>query len=108
MSSALTFLTVAAISANNASSFAAVAGPVSVEDTTTSGSILNRFSYSGTWTPCTGCQPATANSSYNSTTASGATATLRFNGTQANIFGIESSSGGIVNVKVDGGTGRQG
>lgn len=80
---------------------ATAANPVTVEDTDI-GSGVNRFTYTGGWTACTGCQPATSNSSYQSTTTTGSYATLTFNGTQASLSVIDAPDGGIASVSIDG------
>jgi hypothetical protein len=75
---------------------------VTVEDTS-AGTNINQFEYHGSWTTCAGCQPATANASYHQTSTNGATATLRFNGTQVNLYGVKSPTGGIATITLDGG-----
>jgi hypothetical protein len=72
-----------------------------VEDTSI-GTTPNGFTYTGAWASCSKCQPSTPNASYYSTSASGAAMTLRFNGTQASLYGIRSRNGGISTVSVDG------
>ena len=74
-----------------------------MEDTSI-GTAPDGFKYGGTWARCGGCLPATLNSSYYSTSTSSAAVTLRFNGTQASLYGIKSKAGGISTVSLDGKT----
>lgn len=74
-----------------------------IEDTAV-GTGVNQVSYSGAWSVCTGCGPATPNGSFRYTYASGATATVRFVGTQIAIYGIKNPLGGFASFSIDGGT----
>ncbi|MCK9897132.1 glycoside hydrolase family 26 protein [Frankia sp. AgB32] len=74
-----------------------------IEDTAV-GTGLNQVTYSGTWTLCGGCSPATPNNSFRYSTAGGASATVRFTGTQFRIYGIQERSGGLATVSIDGST----
>ncbi|MCK9921010.1 endoglucanase [Frankia sp. AgPm24] len=74
-----------------------------IEDTAV-GTGLNQVSYSGAWSVCSGCGPATPNNSFRYTYASGATATIRFSGTQIAIVGIKNPLGGYASFGVDGAT----
>jgi hypothetical protein len=74
-----------------------------IEDTSV-GSGLNQVAYQGSWFACTVCPPPTANNSYRYSTAGGAQATIRFNGTAISIYGVKDPSGGQASISVDGGT----
>jgi len=83
----------------------ASAAPVqtaTIEDTSI-GTGTNQVSYAGAWTLCGGCSPATPNNSFRYSSAAGATATIRFTGTQIKIYGIVERHGGLANITVDGG-----
>lgn len=75
--------------------------PVSVDDAITSGT--NRFSYSGTWTACGGCNAGAYNNSFRYASTTGASVTLTFTGTQAVLYGYKEQWGGIAAVSLDGG-----
>ena len=72
-----------------------------IEDTSV-GTGPNRVSYSGSWTVCGGCSPATPNNSFRYSTAAGASATIHFSGTQLKIYGVREPAGGLARVSVDG------
>jgi hypothetical protein len=78
------------------------AATITIEDTAV-GTGNNQISYAGTWTPCPGCAPSTPNNSYRYSTGYGAIATIRFTGTQINVFGIKGPTGGQAAFSVDGG-----
>jgi len=61
-------------------------------------------SYSGTWTQCGDCVPTTPNRSFRYSNNYGAIATIRFSGTQINIYGVKERHGGLAAISVDGGT----
>ncbi|WP_261558747.1 glycosyl hydrolase [Frankia tisae] len=81
----------------------ASAATTTIEDTAI-GTGNNQVSYSGTWTQCSGCAPSALNSSYRYSTNFGAIATVRFTGSQVNIFGIKAPGGGHAAFSVDGDT----
>jgi Glycosyl hydrolase family 26 len=86
------------------SSGAVQAAPVvtaTIEDSAI-GTGLNQVTYAGTWTQCGGCTPGTANNSFRYSSAAGATATVRFTGTQLKIYGIKERHGGLATVSIDG------
>lgn len=62
----------------------------------------SQVNYVNLWTTCTGCAPATRNNSYRFSTAAGATAAIRFNGSQIDIYGIRSPQGGVITISIDG------
>src|SRR6185369_3232231 len=72
-----------------------------IEDTNV-GTGPNQVSYSGSWTVCGGCSPATPNNSFRYSTAAGASATIHFTGTQLKIYGVREPAGGLARVSVDG------
>ncbi|ETA03263.1 hypothetical protein CcI6DRAFT_01227 [Frankia sp. CcI6] len=74
---------------------------LTIEDTTI-GTGTNQVSYSTGWTKCTGCITSPNNSFYYSATA-GAVATIRFSGTQVNIYGAKGPIGGFSTIRLDGG-----
>lgn len=69
-----------------ATGFGLIALPASAQTTVTTiedtavGTGVNQVSYSGTWSVCTGCGPATPNGSFRYSYAGGATVTIRFGG----------------------------
>ncbi|WP_242424124.1 glycoside hydrolase family 26 protein [Frankia sp. EI5c] len=90
--------------------FGPAAGPAGAQTTTTTiedtavGTGDNQVSYSGAWSVCTGCGPATANRSFRYSYASGATITIRFVGTHITVHGIKNPLGGFAAFALDGGT----
>jgi hypothetical protein len=74
---------------------------VIIEDTSI-GAGLGQFQYAGAWKRCAGCVIKTANSSYYYTSSVGASATLRFNGTQAVLYSLKGATGGISLISLDG------
>jgi len=81
----------------------AIAATMTIEDTSV-GTGLGQVSYSGIWTLCGGCVPATPNGSFRYSNNYSAIATIRFSGTQINIYGIKESHGGFAAISIDGGT----
>ncbi|MCL9793895.1 glycoside hydrolase family 26 protein [Frankia sp. AgKG'84/4] len=82
----------------------AQAAPVltaTIEDTAI-GTGPNQVTYSGSWTLCGGCAPVTPNNSFRYSTTGGASATIRFTGTQFRLYGIREHSGGLATVSIDG------
>ncbi|WP_238429147.1 glycoside hydrolase family 26 protein [Frankia nepalensis] len=73
-----------------------------VEDTAV-GTGTGQVSYSGSWTVCGGCRPSTPNNSFRYSLNAGASATVRFTGTQIRIYGVKERAGGLASVRVDGG-----
>jgi len=73
-----------------------------IEDTSI-GTGNNQVAYTGTWTACGGCVPNSPNNSFHYSVAGGAVATIRFTGTQINIYGIKEPTGGFANISIDGG-----
>lgn len=78
------------------------AATTTIEDTSI-GSGVNQISYAGNWSECRGCAPGTPNGSFRYSFAAGAVATIRFDGTQINIFGLKGVFEGIANISIDGG-----
>ncbi len=72
-----------------------------VDDATTSGS--NRFTYSGTWVSCGGCNTGAHQNSFRYSASTGSAAAFTFVGGQASLFGYLEPQGGIASVSVDGG-----
>jgi peptidoglycan/xylan/chitin deacetylase (PgdA/CDA1 family) len=72
-----------------------------VDEAVTSGT--NRFTYTGAWVNCGGCNPGAYNNSFKYSSATGATVTFTFSGTQAVLYGYKEQWGGIAGVSVDGG-----
>ncbi|NMO14774.1 cellulase family glycosylhydrolase [Pyxidicoccus fallax] len=66
------------------------------------GTGLEQFLYSGTWQTGTGTAKYQQDDHYTSTT--GASYTVRFNGTQARLYGSAASHHGIASVSIDNGT----
>ncbi|HEY6794511.1 MAG TPA: hypothetical protein VI248_07495, partial [Kineosporiaceae bacterium] len=81
---------------------ASAAGPSAVvDDGTTSGT--NRFTYSGSWVNCGGCNPSGAyQNGFRYAPATGASVTFTFSGTQAVVHGLHEPAGGIATVTIDG------
>jgi hypothetical protein len=77
-----------------------------IEDTTV-GTGLAQVSYASTWQACGGCQPPSPNDSFHYSSTAGASATIRFSGTQINIYGIKEAHGGFATVSLDGGQAQQ-
>ncbi len=73
-----------------------------VDDSVTSGT--NKFSYTGSWVNCGGCNPPAYNNGFRYAYTTGNSFTLTFTGTQAKIFAVKEAVGGIASVSVDGGT----
>ncbi len=73
-----------------------------VDDSVTSGT--NKFSYTGSWVNCGGCNPPAYNNGFRYAYTTGNSFTLTFTGTQAKIFGVKEPVGGIATVSIDGGT----
>jgi hypothetical protein len=67
------------------------------------GSGVGRVSYSGSWTLCGGCVPSTPNRLFRYSLAAGATAVVRFAGTQIKLYGVKERAGGLASVQVDNG-----
>ncbi|WP_018500610.1 glycosyl hydrolase [Parafrankia discariae] len=74
-----------------------------IEDTAV-GTGVNQVSYTGAWSVCTGCGPATPNSSFRYSYGYGSQATIRFSGAQISVFGIRNPLGGFAAFSVDGAT----
>ena len=80
----------------------ASATTTTIEDTAI-GTGTNQVSYTGSsWVHCGGCSVATDNSSYYYGLTVGDSYTLRFTGTQIQVYAPTDTSGGIANVTVDG------
>jgi hypothetical protein len=94
---------VAVVTALAGPAVSASAATTTIEDTNI-GTGLGQVSYSGIWTQCGGCVPATPNRSFRYSNNYGDIATLRFSGTQINIYGIMERNGGRAAISVDGGT----
>ncbi|MBX6390501.1 MAG: hypothetical protein IRZ08_16160, partial [Frankia sp.] len=65
----------------------------------------NQVSYTGgAWIVCGGCIPPTGNNFFRYSLTAGATATVRFTGTQVRLHGVREAAGGIAAIRVDGTT----
>jgi peptidoglycan/xylan/chitin deacetylase (PgdA/CDA1 family) len=73
----------------------------SIDDAVTSGT--NRFSFSGTWVTCGGCNTGAYQDSFQYSATTNSTATFTFVGGQAVLSGFKEPQGGIATVSVDGG-----
>jgi len=73
-----------------------------IEDTNV-GTGLGPVNYVGDWSVCTGCPPTTEDNSYHFSYDRGATASIRFSGTEVAIYGVGHPNGGIASVSIDGG-----
>lgn len=63
----------------------------------------NQVSYTGTWSECRGCAPSTPDGVFRYSSTSDAAATIRFSGTQINVYGIKAPVGGFGRITIDGG-----
>ncbi|RKG74590.1 hypothetical protein D7W79_22485 [Corallococcus exercitus] len=95
--------------ANNVGSSAAVSVTAATQTTTTVqlndsvvGTGLEQFEYTGTWEAGTGTGKFQSDDHFSATTNS--TYVVRFNGTQAKLYGSVASHHGIASVSIDGGT----
>ena len=80
----------------------AFAATTTIQDTAI-GTGLGQVQYTGaSWTHCGGCSVATDDSSYYYGFTVGDSYTLRFTGTQVQVYAPTDAAGGIANVTVDG------
>lgn len=70
---------------------------------TQQGSTTGTVQFGGTWSPCTTTCNKVSDGSYRWTNTAGATATIRFSGSQITLYGVKEPWGRIATVSIDGG-----
>jgi len=77
--------------------------PVTVIQDTNRGSGIGQVQFAGAWHACTTTCGKAPDGTYQWTNESGATATLRFDGTRVALFGVKEPWGYLATVAIDGG-----
>lgn len=73
-----------------------------IDDSVTSGT--NKFTYTGSWVNCGGCNPPSYHNGFKYSYTTSSTVTFTFSGTQAKLYGVKEAVGGIATASIDGGT----